>query len=179
MAVTGQFSVAADSFTHFCGFTKGGRFWLRRITIRKRMQAKLREVNNQLKRRRHQPIPKQGKWLRSVVTGHLAYYAVPGNTDAVAAFRTPGQSALVQGAAAPQPAHPTELEPDGPPDHEVAATRPRAAPLSRRAIRRQNPRQEPSAVIPHAGICAGGRSQERSLPRSLNPKPRHADSERG
>ena len=75
-------------FTHFCGFTKGGRFWLRRITIRKRMQAKLREVNNQLKRRRHQPIPKQGKWLRSVVTGHLAYYAVPGNTDAVAAFRT-------------------------------------------------------------------------------------------
>ena len=75
-------------FTHFCGFTKRGRFWLRRITIRKRMQAKLREVNDQLKRRRHQPIPEQGKWLRSVVTGHLAYYAVPGNTDAVEAFRT-------------------------------------------------------------------------------------------
>ena len=51
------------------------------------MQAKLREVNNQLERRRHQPIPVQGQWLRSVVTGHLAYYAVPGNTDAVAAFR--------------------------------------------------------------------------------------------
>jgi hypothetical protein len=59
---------------------------------------------------------------------------------------------------------------DGPPHHEVAATRPRAAPLSRRAIRRQNLRQEPSAVIPHAGICAGGRSQERSLPRSLQPE---------
>ena len=52
------------------------------------MQAKLREVNDQLKRRRHQPIPEQGKWLRSVVQGHIAYHAVPGNTDAVAAFRT-------------------------------------------------------------------------------------------
>jgi hypothetical protein len=26
-------------------------------------------------------------------------------------------------------------------------------------------RQEPSAVVPHAGICAGGRQQRRSLPR--------------
>ena len=52
------------------------------------MRAKLREIKDQLKRRRHQPIPMQGKWLRSVVQGHLAYYAVPGNTDAVAAFRT-------------------------------------------------------------------------------------------
>ena len=75
-------------FTHFCGTTKRGGFWLRRITIGKRMRAKLREVIDQLKRRRHQPIPEQGKWLRSVVAGHMAYYAVPGNTDAVAAFRT-------------------------------------------------------------------------------------------
>jgi hypothetical protein len=28
-----------------------------------------------------------------------------------------------------------------------------------------NPRREPSAVVPHAGICAGGRPQGRSLPR--------------
>ena len=75
-------------FTHLCGKTKTGRFWLRRITISKRMRAKLREVNDQLKRRRHQPIPMQGQWLAAVVRGHLAYYAVPGNTDAVAAFRT-------------------------------------------------------------------------------------------
>jgi group II intron reverse transcriptase/maturase len=75
-------------FTHLCGKTRTGRFWLRRITISKRMRAKLREVNDQLKQRRHQPIPTQGQWLASVVRGHLAYYAVPGNTDAVAAFRT-------------------------------------------------------------------------------------------
>ena len=75
-------------FTHLCGKTRTGRFWLRRITISKRMRAKLSEVNTSLKRRRHQPIPVQGQWLASVVRGHLAYYAVPGNTDAVAAFRT-------------------------------------------------------------------------------------------
>ena len=75
-------------FTHMCGKTRTGRFWLKRKTISKRMRAKLAEVKDQLKRRRHQPIPEQGRWLASVVRGHLAYYAVPGNTDAVAAFRT-------------------------------------------------------------------------------------------
>jgi len=75
-------------FTHFCGKTKNGRFWLKRKTISKRMQAKLAEVRDQIKRRRHLPIPEQGEWLGSVVRGHLAYYAVPGNIDAVAAFRT-------------------------------------------------------------------------------------------
>jgi len=39
-------------------------------------------------RRRHDPIPVQGQWLASVVRGHLTYYAVPGNTDTVQAFRT-------------------------------------------------------------------------------------------
>jgi RNA-directed DNA polymerase len=61
---------------------------VKRKTISKRMRAKLAEVKDQLKRRRHLPIPEQGLWLGSVVGGHLAYYAVPGNTDAVAAFRT-------------------------------------------------------------------------------------------
>lgn len=73
--------------THICATSKSGRFWIKRITISKRMRAKLREVNDQLKRRRHQPIPVQGQWLRSVVQGHIDHYAVPGNTDAVAAFR--------------------------------------------------------------------------------------------
>jgi RNA-directed DNA polymerase len=73
-------------FTHMCSKTRSGRFWLKRKTISKR--AKLTEVKDQLKRRRHLPIPEQGRWLGSVVRGHLAYYAVPGNTDAVAAFHT-------------------------------------------------------------------------------------------
>ena len=47
----------------------------------------------------------------------------------------------------------------------MATTRPPPSSLSQHALRRQNPRQEPSAVVPHAGICAGGRPQGRSLPR--------------
>jgi len=74
-------------FTHICARSKNGRFWLKRITISKRMRAKLREVKDQLKLRMHEPIPVQGRWLRSVLQGHFAYYAVPGNSDAVSAFR--------------------------------------------------------------------------------------------
>ena len=58
------------------------------FTISKRLRAKLREVKTELMRRRHLPVPEQGQWLASVVRGHLVYYAVPGNTDTVAAFRT-------------------------------------------------------------------------------------------
>ena len=75
-------------FTHICARMWDGRFWVRRITISKRMRAKLREVKDQLKRRRHQPVPEQGRWLASVVRGYRAYYAVPGNRAAVATFRT-------------------------------------------------------------------------------------------
>jgi group II intron reverse transcriptase/maturase len=74
-------------FTHICAKAKNGRFWLRRTTISKRMRAKLAEVKDQLRQRRHEPIPDQGKWLASVVRGHFAYYAVPGNSRAIRAFR--------------------------------------------------------------------------------------------
>ena len=52
------------------------------------MRAKLSEVKAELMRRRHLPVPEQGQWLGSVVRGHLAYYAVPSNSDAIIAFRT-------------------------------------------------------------------------------------------
>jgi group II intron reverse transcriptase/maturase len=74
-------------FTHMCGKTRAGRYALRRKTIAKRMAAKLREVNALLRQRRHWPIAEQGQWLGSVVRGHTAYYAVPGNIAAVSAFR--------------------------------------------------------------------------------------------
>jgi RNA-directed DNA polymerase len=74
-------------FTHICGKGRSGSFWLRRTTIKKRMRAKLAEVRDQLKRRRHLPVPEQGRWLASVLRGHLAYYAVPGNITAIVAFR--------------------------------------------------------------------------------------------
>ncbi|MGH8650752.1 MAG: hypothetical protein ACREYE_00605 [Gammaproteobacteria bacterium] len=39
-----------------------------RQTIRKRLQAKLGEVKEGLKRRLHDPVPSVGQWLRSIVT---------------------------------------------------------------------------------------------------------------
>jgi group II intron reverse transcriptase/maturase len=75
-------------FTHVCAKTRWGRFQLKRRTMRLRMRAKLSAVNTELRRRRHDPIPEQGRWLGSVVRGHTQYYAVPGNGDAVASFRT-------------------------------------------------------------------------------------------
>ena len=73
---------------HICARSRKGHFWVKRITIAKRMRAKLREIKIELKRRRHDPVPEQGAWLRSVVQGHLVYYAVPGNSDAGQQFRT-------------------------------------------------------------------------------------------
>jgi RNA-directed DNA polymerase len=70
---------------HICSKTPNGRFMLKRITVAGRMRAKLSEINLELKRRRHLPIAVQGKWLASVVRGHMAYYAVPGNSDAIIA----------------------------------------------------------------------------------------------
>jgi RNA-directed DNA polymerase len=74
-------------FTHICVTSRGGRFWVRRKTDSKRVRAKLAEVKAEIRRRRYLPIPDQGRWLAAVVRGHQAYYAVPGNNDAVNAFR--------------------------------------------------------------------------------------------
>jgi RNA-directed DNA polymerase len=51
------------------------------------MRAKLRAVKAEMRQLAHQPIPEQGHWLASVLRGHCNYYAVPGNTHAVNAFR--------------------------------------------------------------------------------------------
>jgi group II intron reverse transcriptase/maturase len=75
-------------FTHICATSKKGRFWVRRKTDSNRARAKLAEVKAEIRRRRCLPIPDQGRWLAAVVRGHQAYYAVPGNSDAVNAFRT-------------------------------------------------------------------------------------------
>jgi group II intron reverse transcriptase/maturase len=74
-------------FTFICGKTRRGAFQLQRKTRRDRMRAKLQEIKTELRQRMHQSIPSQGHWLRQVVTGHFAYYAVPTNSRALSAFR--------------------------------------------------------------------------------------------
>ena len=74
-------------FTFICGKSRQGSFQLHRKTRRDRMRAKLKDIKAELRRRMHQPIPYQGQWLKQVVTGHFAYYAVPTNSRALSAFR--------------------------------------------------------------------------------------------
>jgi RNA-directed DNA polymerase len=75
-------------FTHVCGKTrKTGRFKLKRTTDSKRMWAKLRALKGEIERRRHLPIPEQGRWLANVLHGHYQYYAVPENIEALRTFR--------------------------------------------------------------------------------------------
>ena len=76
-------------FTHICVKKRSnGRFTVLRQTIRKRLQAKLNEVKAELQRRMHEPIPEVGKWLQAVVRGHIRYYGVPRNHNALWVFRS-------------------------------------------------------------------------------------------
>ena len=74
-------------FTHSCSLTYKGRFCVLRQTMRKRLRAKLKAIKETLRQRLHEPIAEVGKWLKSVLTGHYQYYAVPRNTPAMEAFR--------------------------------------------------------------------------------------------
>jgi RNA-directed DNA polymerase len=74
-------------FTHCCATTRTGRFTVLRQTMRKRWQAKLRELKAELRRRMHSPIREQGAYARSVVLGHVRYFGVPRNGPAISAFR--------------------------------------------------------------------------------------------
>jgi len=75
-------------FTHICGKTRKGWFAVKRLTMRKKVTAKLAALKEELRQRQHQPVREQGGYLRSVVEGHYRYYGVPGNREALRSFRT-------------------------------------------------------------------------------------------
>jgi RNA-directed DNA polymerase len=143
-------------FTFICGKTRSGQFQLQRKTRRDRMQAKLRMIKGELRRRMHQPIPEQGQWLRRVVRGYFNYHAVPTNARALDVFRH----------------HVTDLwrrtlRRRGQKDRTTWARMTKLAnawlpkpiilhpwPSDRFAV--THPRWEPYAGKPHVRICAGG-----------------------
>ena len=74
-------------FTFICSKSRKGHFLIQRKTRRDRMMAKLLELKEEMRRRMHWPIPKQGEWLKQVVSGFFNYHAVPTNSRTLAAFR--------------------------------------------------------------------------------------------
>jgi group II intron reverse transcriptase/maturase len=75
-------------FTHICGQSRPkGYFTVYRKTIGKRMAAKLKDIRQQLCRRRHDPMGSTVPWLIQVVHGYFRFHAVPGNEERLKAFR--------------------------------------------------------------------------------------------
>jgi RNA-directed DNA polymerase len=143
-------------FTFMCGNTRQGKFQIKRKTRRDRMRAKLEEIKRELRRRMHQPIPVQGKWLAQVVMGYFRYHAVPTNGRALTAFRLQvtilWRRALRRRSQKDRTAwnRITKLA-------DAWLPKPRILhpwPDKRFAVK--HPRWEPSARIGPARICAGG-----------------------
>jgi RNA-directed DNA polymerase len=74
-------------FTFICGKTRRGKFQVKRKSRSDRMRAKVQAIKQELRRRMHEPIPQQGKWLKQVVTGYFNYHAVRTNSRALSKFR--------------------------------------------------------------------------------------------
>jgi len=75
-------------FTHRCGKTWNGKwFTIQRQTVKKRLRSKLQAVKQELRKRWHQRVSENGKWLKSVVQGYFNYHAIPGNFVTLQTFR--------------------------------------------------------------------------------------------
>src|SRR5882724_1120171 len=146
-------------FRFICGKSRRGKFLLKRKTRRDRMRAKLQAIKQELRQRRHQPIPVQGKWLRQVVKGYFNYHAVPTNSRALATFRffvtELWQRSLRRRGQKDGTTWDriTRLANDWLPKPRILHPWPQA----RFAVR--HPRWEPYALIGHVRFCAGGAQQ--------------------
>ena len=123
-------------FTHISGKSRKGYFTVKRHTAGKRLRKKLRELKQQLRARRHDPVALTGKWLRSVVQGYFNYHAVPDNLDRLWTFRIAVDLAVANPTAATQPTPRHHLAPNGTTGQSLAARPAHAAPLARSALRR-------------------------------------------
>ena len=148
-------------FTFICGKSRQGKFLLCRKTRRDRMRAKLMEIKEELRRRMHQPVPEQGRWLRQVVTGFFNYHAVPTNGRALAAFRHHVGAIWYHTLRRRSQRDRTSWEWTKKLANDWLP-QPRTLhlwPSQRFAVK--HPRWEPYAGIPHVRICAGALSNER------------------
>lgn len=73
-------------FTHYCSQSREGRFVVKRKTQGKRLAQKLKAVRVEAKRRMHEPVAEQHKWLSQVLRGHFAYFGLPCNLPSLKSF---------------------------------------------------------------------------------------------
>jgi len=143
-------------FTHICAKSHGGKFLLKRQTMRKRLRAKLAEIKEEMRNRLHQRIAEQGNWLKGVVAGYLAYHAVPTNTRSISAFRYHVIQIWLTSLRRRSQRHNMPWERM---NRIIDVWIPPAVirhPWPNQRFDVKHPRQEPSALAAHARICAGG-----------------------
>jgi hypothetical protein len=151
-------------FTHACAKTKKGRFKLKRMTDSKRLQAKLRALKDRVDAT---PAPAHTR------AGPLACQRPARTRQLLRRARQPRGAArlpllrhraLVPGATASQSALTPDVEADAVPPSSIATVAADRPSLAGRPLRRSYPREEPSELAVHAGICAGGGSSSKRRP---------------
>lgn len=144
-------------FTHCCGKTRKGGFKLLRLTVKKRMRATLKAIRAKLRSRMHHPVPEVGKWLGSVVRGYFNYFAVPGNEYRLCSFRSEVCRTWRRMLQRRSQRHNLSWERFRSLEKRYIPPYRHTHPYPEQRFYVNHPRQEPCAVIPLAGICAGGR----------------------
>jgi hypothetical protein len=142
-------------FTHIYAKSRGGKFQLKRQTMRKRMRAKLAEIKEEMGHRLHRRIAEQGQWLKGVVAGYFAYHAVPTNGRNISAFRYHVIQTWLRSLRRRSQQHNMPWERM---NRIIDAWIPPAVichPWPSQRFDIKHPRQEPSALAAHARICAG------------------------
>jgi RNA-directed DNA polymerase len=74
-------------FTHYCGWTRDGRFIVKHKTQSKRLTHKLKALRQEAWRLMHAPLTEQHRWYSSVLRGHYGYFGMPHNYRALNSFR--------------------------------------------------------------------------------------------
>ena len=74
-------------FTHYCGWTRDGRFMVKHKTQSQRLTRKLRALRHDAWRLMHAPLAEQHRWYSSILRGHYGYFGMPHNWRALNGFR--------------------------------------------------------------------------------------------
>jgi len=74
-------------FTHYCGWTRDGRFIVKHKTQSKRLTRKLKALRQDAWRLMHAPLAEQHHWYSSVLRGHYGYFGMPHNWRSLNGFR--------------------------------------------------------------------------------------------
>ena len=74
-------------FTHYCGWTRDGRFIVKHKTQSQRLTRKLTALRQEAWRLMHAPLAEQHRWYSSILRGHYGYFGMPHNWRALNGFR--------------------------------------------------------------------------------------------